>query len=398
MDKAFFEQLLYESESNVLDFKKQQYPFSQATDSEKSEILKDILGFANASRRSEAFIIIGVEEIKGERSNVVGISSADHLADSSLQQFINSLTNRPIQFRYEAFSFDEKQVGIIRIEQQIRPIFLKRDFGKLKKNEVYVRRGSSTDPSHPALPDEIATMTASAESEPAQLVVEFADVEKDNSLGSEISWDAERCIIPPENEIPDFRHHSIDSDFGGRHTYDLYNRVNRNYYRDLANYHSIKRLFRPVRLVIKNIGSKLAHHVRCEFEISANTDIRIMKISELPFAPRRRGDILDIRSFRERDMNLKYPNGHAVIQKNNERYKIEIDCGDIQPGRSIWSNVFFLGKSHTGNLRLAGRIYAGNLPEPKECNLVISVVVSEFPLSLSALVIMSEPVEEKIWK
>ena len=134
MDPALFERLLYEEESTTLDFKRDQYLFVKATDEEKSELLKDILGFANAWRRSAAYILIGVEEVRGRHSLVQGIST--HLDDHSLQQFVNNLTNRPVLFHYEAFGFESKQVGIIRIEEQVRPIYLKRDL-----RETHERRG-----------------------------------------------------------------------------------------------------------------------------------------------------------------------------------------------------------------------------------------------------------------
>lgn len=213
MDKAFFERLLYEEEGVTLDFKREQYRFSKATKEEKSELLKDILGFANAWRRSDAYILIGVEDARGGRSNVIGI--ADHLDDHSLQQFVNNLTNRPVRFRYEAFGYEEKQVGIICIEDQSRPIHLKGDYGKLKKNEVYVRRGSSTDPTKPALPDEIAQMGQASVPQAAELVVEFAEIERDDSLGSNISWDAEWCEMPAQEDISMLDDTSNCITFGG---------------------------------------------------------------------------------------------------------------------------------------------------------------------------------------
>ena len=51
-----------------------------------------------------------------------GIPPEDHLDDHSVQQFVNSLTNQPVRFRYEAFGFEGKQVGIISIEDQVRPV------------------------------------------------------------------------------------------------------------------------------------------------------------------------------------------------------------------------------------------------------------------------------------
>ena len=67
------EDLLHESEGTSLDFKSAQYPFEYATDELKSELLKDVLAFANSWRRTAAYILIGVEEVKGGRSNVVGV-------------------------------------------------------------------------------------------------------------------------------------------------------------------------------------------------------------------------------------------------------------------------------------------------------------------------------------
>ena len=51
MTNEMFESLLFEEEGTTIDFKKEQYRFVNATEDEKSELLKDILGFANAWRR-----------------------------------------------------------------------------------------------------------------------------------------------------------------------------------------------------------------------------------------------------------------------------------------------------------------------------------------------------------
>src|SRR5437867_2845047 len=98
MDLELLESLLYQNESEALDFKAAQYPFNSATNEQKSELLKDILAFANAWRQTDAHILIGVEEIRGGRSVVRGIST--HLLNQNLQQFVNSKTNRPVSFAY----------------------------------------------------------------------------------------------------------------------------------------------------------------------------------------------------------------------------------------------------------------------------------------------------------
>jgi hypothetical protein len=96
MDKNLFEVLLYQDESETLDFKEDQYAFDGATDIQKCELLKDILAFANSWRREDAYILIGVREVRGGRSVVCGASS--HLLNRNLQQFVNSKINRPVTF------------------------------------------------------------------------------------------------------------------------------------------------------------------------------------------------------------------------------------------------------------------------------------------------------------
>jgi hypothetical protein len=147
------EQLLHEGESASLDYKRDQYPFAGAADEDKGEILKDILSFANGWRHAEAYILLGVEEVIGRRSNVVGVSH--HIPDNDLQQFVNSKTNRPVTFSYRAYTFEGKQLGVITIPQQDRPFYLKKDFGRLKKEVVYYRQGTTTAL---ATPDVIAKM------------------------------------------------------------------------------------------------------------------------------------------------------------------------------------------------------------------------------------------------
>ena len=120
MNDALLESLLNEDEGTVLDFKAREYPFEAATDDQKGKLLKDILAMANAWRRIDAYILVGVDEIRGGRSIVVGVTS--HFADAALQQFVNSKTQRPLVFSYEAYPFEGKQIGILHIPLQERPL------------------------------------------------------------------------------------------------------------------------------------------------------------------------------------------------------------------------------------------------------------------------------------
>ncbi|MDV2995922.1 MAG: hypothetical protein N4J56_005576 [Chroococcidiopsis sp. SAG 2025] len=72
---------------------------------------------------------------------------------------MNSKTQHPIEFSYRVYPFEGRQIGIITIPMQKRPVSVDKDYGKLRRNIVYVRRGSSTAE---AKPDEIVSMGAVA--------------------------------------------------------------------------------------------------------------------------------------------------------------------------------------------------------------------------------------------
>ena len=391
MDIALFERLLYEEESPTLDFKREQYRFVKASDDDKSELLKDIIGFANAWRRSEAYIIIGVEEVRGGRSNVIGISEADHLHDHNLQQFMNLLTNRPIHFHYEAFAVNDKQVGIIRIELQERPIYLKHDYGKLRKEQVYVRRGSSTDPTKPASIEEIASMGKAVGPTCAELAVEFSDTESDDEWGTTIDWEAEFCEMPSLADIPDYgsrQSAEAGAPFPATHPPDSW--PNEDYYRELLLFEFVSRLAKPMRFMVRNVGQVAADDVQCELEIPVGAGVHIVESGEMPRPPkhsRPRGFYLEPPNFKR--IRAQVP-GDVTIDRNDDRYLIAMCCGDLQPGRRVWSDVFFVSVNENGRFELPGRIYARNLPQPKEFILTINATISQTSMTVEELVRLPE--------
>jgi len=144
--------LLQQSESSKLDFKRASYAFPNGTEIERSELLKDILAIANADRDADGYIVLGVADDIRRAVEIVGVEPtiSDHVA----QEFVNSKTNRPVRFSIEHISHDSKTLTLISIaKEQARPIFLRKAYGRLEKNKVVIRRGSSTTE---ASPDEVA--------------------------------------------------------------------------------------------------------------------------------------------------------------------------------------------------------------------------------------------------
>jgi len=137
-----YKYLLYKAEGTTLDFKSKEYKFINENNFIKSELLKDILSFANTLKKSH--ILIGVEEENktGKKARVLGVNS--ELDDAQLQQFVNEKTQEPINFSYKNIQLEGKTVSIIEITNLDSLKYLKKDYGRLKKNTVYCRIGSST--------------------------------------------------------------------------------------------------------------------------------------------------------------------------------------------------------------------------------------------------------------
>ncbi|WP_254813435.1 AlbA family DNA-binding domain-containing protein [Xanthomonas campestris] len=157
LTEALLEQLRFKGEGSDLDYKAERYAFANATDDAKSELLKDVLAMANAHRDGTAYVLIGFKENQPHPADVVGIPAEGAIDDSRIQQFVNEKLESNLDFRYEERMFDGKHIAIISIPKQPRPFYLKKPFGKLLKDTVYIRRGSSTGV---ASPREVAMMGA----------------------------------------------------------------------------------------------------------------------------------------------------------------------------------------------------------------------------------------------
>jgi hypothetical protein len=201
------ERLLFEDESNVLDFKVDQYPFGGATDEQRGELLKDIFAMANSWGRAEfRYILIGVREVVGGRAEVVGVQQ--HLPEHALQQLVNSRANRPVELSYHALDYEGKSIGVLAIAKQQRPIYLQKSYGRLQANTVYVRRGSSTVI---AAPDEIAQMgLAAAQVEPRRscdLLIELATSDSREPIQDTFVASAQILKFSDVDRLPDYTGH-----------------------------------------------------------------------------------------------------------------------------------------------------------------------------------------------
>jgi Putative DNA-binding domain len=367
MNDTLMEELLHEEETETLDFKRDQYLFAGASDDDKSEIVKDVLAFANAWRRTDAYILIGVQEVKGGRSIVHGVTH--HLDDANLQQLVNQKTQKPIAFTYEAFPFEGKQVGVIRIPLQERPFFLLKDFGKLKKGIVYIRRGSSTDEADPA---EIAKMgIAVVLDQPRPLFeLEFAKLADHTRLGRDITV-VSTVVKYNEKNIPlvGYPQFSVEA---------MLNRYDENFFLKKARYIADTSLLSKVAFYIKNTGPMLASNTRVVIHGNVEPQIRMCDSLHYPEYPREE-------LYGALPMSF-YGRNRIDYEVHGKEWTITVPFGHIQPKAQAWSDgSFYVGATNKTKLDLSALIFADNLSDPFTVPLSITIDVKERRFNLKEL-------------
>ena len=163
-------QLCLAGESNILDYKEDQYLFeNNPPEGAKGELLKDILAFANSNRQQTAYILIGVEELPDKTGRIVGIPKDRFLDDAHVQQFVNSKINRSLSFRvYPIAASAGKFVQVIEIDtrREERPFYSRKDIGVVQRGKVYIRVGSSTNEATPEQIKEMGLQEAEGKARP----------------------------------------------------------------------------------------------------------------------------------------------------------------------------------------------------------------------------------------
>lgn len=386
--------LLNMTESETFDFKSGQYKFYSATDEEKSELLKDIIAFANAWKTGEAFIVIGVAEKNGRKDAVVGVTTP--LKDNDVQQFVNSKTNRPVRFLVYSDKAEGQDINVIQIARdQQRPIFLSKAFGKLKSNDVHIRSGSSTAI---ASPDQIAEM-AKADQQvsiaQANLDFEWADSTEHRRLGKEVTINCVKLVDPPprppkpkiplpEPYLPPSIINSLDSmmkSICAQYATPLTPTMSLNNgpsAEEVLEYTKALAMIAPLRIWLKNLGLRNASSVKVRIPIPRASGVRVVDESDLPKKPQGR-------LYMGLNLHSSISFG-TYVKESSEGWNVEIDAKTIQPQDEFWSyENFYLSSDGDCTIETSATIFADDLAKPIEIPLKIRIEVTTREITLADL-------------
>ena len=371
---SLIESLLHEDEGTALDFKREQYRFDGAGKEQKGELLKDILAFANSWRQSTAYILIGVNENPDGRGVVVGIS--DDLDDAKLQQFMNSKTNRPLTFTYRAFHLEGKKIGVIEIPVQDRPIYLNSNYGKVEKESVYIRRGSST--AIATLEEIIKMAQFSSEPLPPNLSLEWADLTHHKVLPSPCELNT--VLLNPKlpkntfkKNLPRGNYDHISPSSG---VFDF----NHNYSSEIIDYTFSTHLHEELGFQLQNRGEAVARRVRFVGTVKRQNDVVIKNWGERVRWPHI--DLMQelsdsIVPFAEQLRKNPDPS----VNKYKDHWEITIEFGDIRPHDEVWTTTpVLVGAVNEGSIVVDGELRGDNIPSPITCQLEAKLVVQCRPM------------------
>jgi len=179
----------------------------------KSEFVKDVTAIANTPG-GDGFLIIGVEE-KNDSIRITGFSPSEG-ADALERQMVSILANYSdpapeveyYQLRLPSSEFPAEllrqsllrnliPLGIVRIKPVKKPHRIIRDSETIRKDEVYIRRGSAT---FRATPEEIIAM-AEEEAVNGILVINLSSHPLTNKQRTQLQR-MERSYIIEEIDIP----------------------------------------------------------------------------------------------------------------------------------------------------------------------------------------------------
>jgi len=131
----------FHNECDFLNFKQEEY-----NESNKPNVIKDVLSFANSHAIGDRYIIIGVKKNNGEISTFNIHSKMD---SAHLQQYILSNITPELNIDYEPYNYQGKNLMILTVKnpdsrpyQTAKQVQFKNNNILLRKNEIWIRKGS----------------------------------------------------------------------------------------------------------------------------------------------------------------------------------------------------------------------------------------------------------------
>jgi len=212
--------------------------------------------------------------------------------------------------------------------------------------------------------------------------LEFANLEDRRMLGGSI-------LLRTVNHAPHQKHRFPDKEDPDRFGLSsLTSNVNPEFWRELADYTRIYRVYSPAGLATTNISETLIKRVRLQIEYPENGALSFSGMKSMPDYP-----------ASTRYSWLGYVSQPAskkvapLIEKYGDRWVITVEFGDVQPHATSWAaEPILIAANTSGHFSLTGQIYADNISPPQAVTIELNFEVESRP---SLIIADLEQVDEE---
>ncbi len=168
----------YENEHSALDFKAVQYRKDAHED-----LLTDVMAMANADVEGDRHIVVGVKHRADGTREFLGVARAEFVDPAIYQQLVRANIEPALDLDYFSMELEAVRVAVLKLSGCTeQPYMMKKDFGKLRAGDAFVRRGSQQARlTRPDLDGMIARRARSGP-EDADLIVSFSEDRVDTEL------------------------------------------------------------------------------------------------------------------------------------------------------------------------------------------------------------------------
>lgn len=146
MDRAYLIDCIEnEVESSSFDFKKDIYDFSNQEC--KQDFLTDVISFANSHAKGDKYIITGVKLYPDGNRDLNGITENKIKDGADYQTLVNDNVEPNIIVDFTIIEHERNKYGVFRISKENidKPYLLNKNYGKLPKGFMKIRKGQKND-------------------------------------------------------------------------------------------------------------------------------------------------------------------------------------------------------------------------------------------------------------
>ncbi|MER2192143.1 MAG: ATP-binding protein [Solibacillus sp.] len=138
MNLEQFEHLLALAEGETVDFKSNFYHSNNYSD-----LLKDVLSFANGHSKEKKHIVYGVKDRENAKE-LIGLES--FVDQSTIDQLLFENIEPHLDIKLHSVMYIEKKFQVLEIRPDNRPYIMKKKYkDKINKGTMWIRRGATND-------------------------------------------------------------------------------------------------------------------------------------------------------------------------------------------------------------------------------------------------------------